>query len=78
MSLGALLHNQEGKQNVVTNPAGVSQPPRGSPATLVGSFARAQLCTCEGVSGTVILADPLPAVDYRWDLSLHLWIIRLA
>lgn len=32
----------------------------------------------QGVSGTVILADPLPALGYTWDLSLHLGIIRLA
>lgn len=56
----------------------ISQPPSGSPAPLVGLFARAQRYTHKGLSGTVILADLLPALDYRWDLSLHLWIIRLA
>lgn len=54
------------------------QPPRGSPAPPVGLFARAQLYIHEGRSGTVILAHPLPALHYRWDLSLHLWTIRLA
>lgn len=74
----------KGEQNEVTNPAvipsshHISQPPSGSPAPLVGLFARAQLYTHEEVSGTVILADPLPALDYRLDLSLHLRIIRSA
>lgn len=54
--------------------------PGGSPAALVGLFARAQLYICEEALDiiTYVLADPLPALDYRLNPSLHLWIFNLA